>query len=73
MQRLHEAMRNFHSLAGIGGTYGYHNITAAARDAELECNHVIESGAGVETIEQCFARLYEVASPVCRELPSREG
>lgn len=29
--------RQFHSLAGIGGTYGYHEITLLARAGEAAC------------------------------------
>lgn len=35
---LDDMMRGFHSLAGIGGSYGFHRITGIARLGELSCN-----------------------------------
>lgn len=34
---LQQVMYGFHSLAGIGGTYGYPLISEVARDAEERC------------------------------------
>ena len=34
---LDDMMRGFHSLAGIGGTYGFGRITDVARIGELAC------------------------------------
>ena len=36
-ETLDEMNRAFHSLAGIGGTYGFHNITEIARRGDLTC------------------------------------
>jgi HPt (histidine-containing phosphotransfer) domain-containing protein len=36
------AMRMFHSLAGIAGTYGYHVVTDLSRGCENLCVSVIE-------------------------------
>lgn len=37
-------MRAFHSLAGIGGTYGFPDVTTLARQAEVRCDEWIRSG-----------------------------
>ena len=37
---LDELMRGFHSLAGIGGTYGFHDISEIARTGELLCREM---------------------------------
>ena len=36
-------MREFHSLAGIGGTYGYPEITELALQGESICNITLET------------------------------
>lgn len=43
-----DAMRAFHSLAGIGGTYGYGEITAIARSAETTCARALEEGTEIQ-------------------------
>jgi chemotaxis protein histidine kinase CheA len=35
-------MRMFHSVAGIAGTYGYHEITEISRGCELLCAAALE-------------------------------
>lgn len=45
------AMRAFHSLAGIGGTYGYGEITAIARSAETTCVRALEEGTSLDPRE----------------------
>jgi chemotaxis protein histidine kinase CheA len=37
---LEELTRGFHSLAGIGGTYGFSAISEAARRGELTCGSI---------------------------------
>lgn len=37
---LHEMVRGFHSLAGIGGTYGFPHITDLGTIGELTCESV---------------------------------
>lgn len=39
---LETISRAFHSLAGIGGTYGFPLVTAVARDAEHFCDSLCQ-------------------------------
>lgn len=41
-------MRGFHSLAGIGGTYGFPLITAIARSGEVACGNMKTSPTAEE-------------------------
>jgi hypothetical protein len=45
-------MRMFHSLAGIGGTYGYQRITDVSRLCELLCSNVIEQHRAISLPEK---------------------
>lgn len=40
---LFELQRRAHKLAGRGGTFGYHELSASARTLELEMDRVIRS------------------------------
>ncbi len=40
---LDDVMRGFHSLAGIGGTYGFPEITERARQAEHFCARTLRA------------------------------
>lgn len=51
------AERAFHSLAGIGGTYGFPEVTNLARIAELCC-----AAGGREEVDQIFASLWDIAA-----------
>ncbi len=53
---LLEIMRGFHSLAGIGGTYGCHDLTARARVSELICLDVLEGGRTVSAADVAILR-----------------
>lgn len=55
---LDAAERAFHSLAGIGGTYGFPEVTNLARMAELLCG----AGGGREKIDEIFASLWDMAA-----------
>ena len=54
---LDSAERAFHSLAGIGGTYGFPEVTNLARMAELLC-----PARGRAEIDEIFANLWEMAA-----------
>jgi chemotaxis protein histidine kinase CheA len=49
-------MRMFHSLAGIGGTYGFPQITSISRSCETLCNVVIEERRNVASEERRYLR-----------------
>ena len=70
VRAVEEMMRGFHSLAGIGGTYGYGSITDAARRGELVCRAAQELGraADVETLSGVLRTLSTLASTVATEL-----
>jgi HPt (histidine-containing phosphotransfer) domain-containing protein len=54
-----ELLRELHVLAGTAGSFGYHDITANAREAE----HVLagpNAGAATGLVEQLVARLREL-------------
>ena len=59
-----EMMRGFHSLAGIGGTYGFPRITEIARRGELECNslHAPIAGEHFMTISDLLSSLAAAAA-----------
>jgi HPt (histidine-containing phosphotransfer) domain-containing protein len=48
--------RAFHSLAGIGGTYGYANVTALAREGEVHSR-----GGDVAELRRIVAELRKAA------------
>lgn len=53
-QPLDEVMRRFHSLAGLGTTFGFPGVTSIARAAELECSAGIANGAIVpQVLDRC--------------------
>lgn len=54
---LASAERAFHSLAGIGGTYGFPEVTNLARMAE----HLCAAGGRTE-VNEIFANLWEMAA-----------
>jgi HPt (histidine-containing phosphotransfer) domain-containing protein len=49
-------MRMFHSLAGIGGTYGFPRITDISRQCELLCANVTEVGRTISFAEKKHLR-----------------
>ncbi|HEY0139344.1 MAG TPA: Hpt domain-containing protein [Thermoanaerobaculia bacterium] len=51
------AERAFHSLAGIGGTYGFPEVTTLARMAEHLC-----TAGGRDQIDEIFANLWDMAA-----------
>lgn len=50
-------MRDFHSLAGIGGTYGFPEVSRLAREGELLIRAAIEQRRTVRETEAATARL----------------
>ncbi len=48
---LDEVMRGFHSLAGIGGTYGFPAISDRARRAEHVCTSVLRERRAIASVE----------------------
>jgi diguanylate cyclase (GGDEF)-like protein len=44
-QNLQELMRFFHSLAGVGTSFGFPQVTALAKEGELECLAVLHDKA----------------------------
>lgn len=55
--RYEEARLLFHSLAGIGGTYGFPGVTALALEAERLCDRAVtaDRAARLRTIVQVLA------------------
>jgi chemotaxis protein histidine kinase CheA len=49
-------MREFHSLAGIGGTYGFHEISRIAREGELLIRKTILAARPVDDTEAAVLR-----------------
>jgi HPt (histidine-containing phosphotransfer) domain-containing protein len=47
--------RQFHSLAGIAGTYGFHNITDLARQGELRCTDGSGTAAELRAVVRAIA------------------
>src|SRR5438132_8694306 len=47
-------MRMFHSLAGIGGTYGFSKITEISRSCEMLCNAALEEHRCVASEERQY-------------------
>lgn len=71
--------RRFHSLAGLAGTHGYHQITAIAREAELCCQTWLAGTRTAdeqdvlfvsEAIERLRAEFATVVTAVRQEEPS---
>ena len=50
-------MRDFHSLAGIGGTYGFPELSRLAREGELLIRSAIEQRRNVGETEAAEARM----------------
>jgi chemotaxis protein histidine kinase CheA len=57
---LDKMMHAFHSLAGIGGTYGFPEVTRTARAGELACQSAMENG-DLQTIRAAFDALAAAA------------
>ena len=54
---IETVMRDFHSLAGIGGTYGFPEVTRLAREGELLIRAVMEQRRNVRAAEAAAALL----------------
>ena len=54
---LETVMRDFHSLAGIGGTYGFPEVTRLAREGELLLQRAISERRHVRTGEAAAAHV----------------
>ena len=54
---LETVMRDFHSLAGIGGTYGFPEVTRLAREGELLLQRAISERRHVRTAEATAAHV----------------
>ena len=65
---LQELRRACHSLAGIGGTYGYFEITRTARVAELVCASMVESSEATDlrTLELALDRLIDATATAAK-------
>jgi diguanylate cyclase (GGDEF)-like protein len=50
-QHLQELMRFFHSLAGVGTSFGFPQVTALAKEGELECLALIHDKASPSETE----------------------
>ena len=50
-QQLQELMRFFHSLAGVGTSFGFPQVTALAKEGELECLAVLHDKAALSPTE----------------------
>ncbi|HUG54736.1 MAG TPA: response regulator, partial [Vicinamibacteria bacterium] len=50
-QPLQGLMRFFHSLAGVGTTFGFPTVTAVAKEGELECLALLHDEAAPSTTE----------------------
>ena len=48
-QHLQELMRFFHSLAGVGTSFGFPQVTALAKEGELECLALLHDKAAPST------------------------
>lgn len=61
---VEEMMRGFHSLAGIGGTYGYPSITNVARRGEITCRSIGKrvNAADVDALAGVLTELIAAAS-----------
>lgn len=46
--------RQFHSLAGIGGTCGFPQISVMAGDAELRCRRAVEAARNISPADTKF-------------------
>ncbi|HET7745950.1 MAG TPA: response regulator, partial [Vicinamibacteria bacterium] len=49
--RLQELMRFFHSLAGVGTSFGFPRLTAVAKEGELECLALLRTDAAPTATE----------------------
>lgn len=56
MSEVEAVMRDFHSLAGIGGTYGFPQVTALAHQGELLLARTIREKRCVESAEAAGIR-----------------
>ena len=50
-RHLEDLMRFFHNFAGVGTTFGFPNVTTAAKEGEIECLALLQSGASPSTTE----------------------
>ncbi len=50
-QQLQELMRFFHSLAGVGTSFGFPQVTALAKEGELECLAILHDKASLSPTE----------------------
>lgn len=62
------AERAFHSLAGIGGTYGFPLVTTLARRAERHCQY-----ARGKKVQHLLDRLMAIATELREELLRRNA
>ena len=49
--QLQELMRFFHSLAGVGTSFGFPQVTALAKEGELECLAILHDKAALSPTE----------------------
>lgn len=54
---LETVMRDFHSLAGIGGTYGFPEVSRLAREGELLLRRAISEQRAVRSTEAAVAHV----------------
>ena len=55
--QLADLGRHFHSLAGLGGTYGFPIVTSLSFEAEEVCNRDTVSPASVEQLAAIITKL----------------
>ena len=70
---LDEMTRSFHSLAGIGGTYGFHDITEIARQGDLTCKSLDGqvNGKDVTELSKVIDSLLAAASSAAADVAAR--
>ena len=78
-QQLQELMRFFHSLAGVGTSFGFPQVTALAKEGELECLAIVHDEASLSATEiENWTRLvgalaHEISQPPTTSTVSRAG
>lgn len=65
-----ELGRNFHGLAGLGGTYGYQSVTALSREGEDLCEAGVTSAASIDCSR--LAAIVESIAEAIEEAPDNE-
>jgi len=78
-QHLQDLMRFFHSLAGVGTSFGFPQVTALAKEGELECLAILHGEASLSPTEiENWTRLvgalaHEISQPPTTGTGSRRA